>query len=123
MAPLFLYTLQFERNAQMKVFISQPMGNKTEEHIKQVRDKAIEWIKNRFGDDTEIIDSYIENAPVDAKPLWFLGKSIELLSTADFAVFVENWYDCRGCYIEMNCCACYNIPFDTLDCCYFEQSR
>lgn len=107
----------------MKVFISQPMGDKTEEYIKYVRNKTIEWLKNRFGNDVEIIDSYIEDSPVDAKPLWFLGKSIELLSTADFAVFVEDWYEYRGCLIEMHCCAHYSIPFDTLDRCYFEQTR
>lgn len=70
-----------------KLFISQPMKGKTDEEIKTERSKAIEKSKKLLGDDIEVIDSFFENAPTDAKPLWFLGKSLELLSGADVAVF------------------------------------
>jgi len=59
---------------QMKVFISQPMKDKTDEQIKEERAKAIKLIKEKYNEDVEIIDSFFENAPHDAKPLWFLGK-------------------------------------------------
>lgn len=58
----------------MKVFISQPMKDKTDEQIKEERAKAIKLIKEKYNEDVEIIDSFFENAPHDAKPLWFLGK-------------------------------------------------
>lgn len=37
-----------------------------------------------------MIDSFFQNAPADARPLWFLGKSLELLSTADIAYFAKD---------------------------------
>lgn len=95
----------------MKVFISQPMRGKTDEEILAVRKSVIAGIKSDFTDETiEIVDSFFEGAPVDVKPLWFLGKSIEKLSTADIAVFVEGYADARGCRIERECAYEYDIP-------------
>lgn len=91
------------------LFISQPMRDKTDEEIKKEREKAIALCKKYIGDDIEVIDSFFENAPHDAKPLWFLGKSIELLSRADYAYFCEGWEDARGCMIEHECAEKYGI--------------
>lgn len=94
----------------MKVFISQPMRDKTDEQIKQERLNAIEDIKYRFKtDDVEIIDSFFEGAPYDAKPLWFLSKSLELLSIADVIYMCNGWREYRGCRIEYLCAAEYGI--------------
>lgn len=93
----------------MKVFISQPMKDKTNEQIKETREKLIAKAKERFGEDIEIIDSFFENAPHDAKPLWFLAKSIEMLSTADVAYFSKGWNEARGCKIENMCAIEYGI--------------
>ena len=93
----------------MKVFISQPMKDKTNEQIKETREKLIAKAKERFGEDIEIIDSFFENAPHDAKPLWFLAKSIEMLSTADVAYFAKGWEEARGCRIENTCAIEYGI--------------
>lgn len=90
----------------MKVFISQPMKGLSEKEIKSNREKAIKNIKNLYGDDAEIIDSYIDS---DGTPLWCLGKSIELLSTADIAYFVKDWNTARGCRIEYMCADNYGI--------------
>ena len=57
----------------------------------------------------EVIDSFFQNAPADARPLWFLGKSLELLSTADIAYFAKGWEDARGCRIENQCAIEYGI--------------
>jgi len=80
----------------MKVFISQPMKGKTNEEIKAERERLIEKVRDLYGDDIEVIDSFFENAPVEAKPLWFLGKSLELLSTADIAAFARGWQNARA---------------------------
>lgn len=61
-------------------------------------------------EDVEVIDSFFQSAPADAKPLWFLGKSLELLSNADVAFFAEGWEDARGCRIEKMCAIEYGIP-------------
>ena len=93
----------------MKVFISQPMKGKTNEEIKAERNRLIGKVRALYGDDIEIIDSFFENAPVDARPLWFLGKSLELLATADVAAFARGWRDARGCRIENICAIEYGI--------------
>ena len=93
----------------MKVFISQPMKGKTNEEIKAERRRLIGKVRALYGDDIEIIDSFFENAPADASPLWFLGKSLELLATADVAAFARGWRDARGCRIENICAIEYGI--------------
>lgn len=92
-----------------KLFISQPMKGKTDEEIKEERRKAIAKAKEQVNDDVEIIDSFFENAPHDARPLWFLGKSLELLATADIAYFAKGWDAARGCKIEHLCAVEYGI--------------
>ena len=91
-----------------RLFISQPMNGKTDEEIKKERDSIIALCEGRYGG-VEVIDSYFEGAPHDAQPLWFLGKSLQLLSTADIAYFADNWQDYRGCRIEHTCAGEYGI--------------
>ena len=91
-----------------KLFISQPMKDKTNEEIKDERNEIVKRVTERFGE-VEVIDSFFENAPHDAKPLWFLGKSLELLSTADCAYFAEGWKEYRGCKIEHEAAVNYGI--------------
>lgn len=92
-----------------KLFISQPMKGKTNEEIEAERAKAIEAAKIALEDDVEVIDSFFKNAPVDARPLWFLGKSLELLSTADVAYFAKDWEKFRGYKIEHEAALEYGI--------------
>ena len=93
-----------------KLFISQPMNGKTDEEIKAERDEIVKRVTERFGD-VEVIDSFIEeNAPENANSgLWYLGKSLELLSIADCAYFAEGWKNYRGCKIERECAVQYGI--------------
>ncbi len=96
----------------MKIFISQPMKDLSEEEIRHNRMKAVKKIKSLYGDDAEIIDSFIEG---EGNSLWYLGKSIELLSTADVAYFLKGWNTARGCRIEYMCASNYGIGA------YFEE--
>jgi hypothetical protein len=94
----------------MKIFISQPMKDKTDEEILRERQIAIDSVKEKFpGEEIEVIDSFFRDAPHDARPLWFLGKSLELLSTADVAYFCKGWENARGCSIENTCAIEYGI--------------
>lgn len=92
-----------------KLFISQPMKGKTDEEILAVREKAIDSALLALGEEVEVIDSFFQSAPADARPLWFLGKSLELLSTADVAYFAKGWEEARGCRIEKMCAIEYGI--------------
>ena len=86
------------------------MKDKTNEEIKSERNEIIQRVKERYpNEEIEVIDSFFENAPHDAKPLWFLGKSLELLSTADIAYFADGWEEYRGCSIEHKCAIEYGI--------------
>lgn len=88
----------------MKVFISQPMRDKTDEQIKEERNRMIERVKELYpSEEIEIIDSFFENAPHEAKPLWFLAESLRLMSGADVVVFAPGWDQYRGCRIENTC--------------------
>ena len=92
-----------------KLFISQPMRGKTDEEILAVRKKAIESAERLLNEQVEVIDSFFQNAPAGARPLWYLGKSLELLSTADVAYFAKGWQKARGCRIENTCAIEYGI--------------
>ena len=92
-----------------KIFISQPMIDKTDEEIKEVRAEIAKKVAEKVGEEVEIVDSFFEGAPHDAKPLWFLGKSFQLLSTADIAVFGGEWYKYRGCKMEFKAATEYGI--------------
>lgn len=92
-----------------RLFISQPMRGKSDEQILKERQEAIEKAKEFCGEDVEVIDSFFQNAHADARPLWFLGKSLELLSTADIAYFAKGWQEARGCRIENECAIAYGI--------------
>ena len=92
-----------------KLFISQPMNGKTNEEILYVRKKAIESAERELGEKVEVIDSFFQDAPVNVNPLCFLGKSIELLSTADVVYFAKGWEEARGCRIENTCAIEYGI--------------
>lgn len=93
----------------MKYFISQEMKGRTDEEIKKEREEVISVMREE-NPDAEYIDSFFYGAPHDAKPLWFLGKSLELLSGADMCVFVDYAHEnARGCRIEYQACIAYGI--------------
>ena len=95
----------------MKVFISQPMNGKTDEEILETRKRITEMLYNTYPGSVEIIDSYIDEEPGKDinKPLWYLSKSIELLSEADTAYFAKGWGSARGCKIEYTCAEEYGL--------------
>ena len=92
-----------------KLFISQPMRGKTDEEILSVREKAIAKAKELVGEPVEVLDSFFQSAPVDAKPLWYIGESIKFLAEADVAYFAKGWENARGCRIEHECAKEYNV--------------
>ena len=93
-----------------KLFISQPMKGKSDADILAERQKAIKSAEEKIGEPVEVIDSFFQSAPVGAKPLWFIGKSLEFLSDADIAYFAKDWQKARGCKIEHERAVEYGIP-------------
>lgn len=95
----------------MKVFISQPMYGLSENQIKENREKAISKIKEKFGNDVEILDSFMEDyCPTKGHiALKFLAKSLEILGDADAIYMCEGAENARGCIIEHRCAVEYGI--------------
>lgn len=93
-----------------KLFISQPMRDKTTDEIKAQRTKMGEWFPNM-----EIIDSFFTDVIHETKPLWYLGESLKLLSQADYVYFSEGWEKYRGCKIEHECAESYGIDILTIE--------
>lgn len=84
----------------IKVFISQSMRDKTDEQIIEERQRAINIIKKKYGKDVEFLDSFFTDATHGSDPVWFLGKSLQVLSQANLAYFIGDWEKYRGCKIE-----------------------
>lgn len=95
----------------MKLFISQPMRDKTDEEIKTERMKAFYWVALNYpvgkDEEIEVIESFFEGAPTEATPLWYLGESIKLLGGADVVYFCKDWEKYNGCVIEHECAVRY----------------
>ena len=70
-----------------KLFISQPMRGKTDEEILKERERAIKHARDLLGEPVAVADSFFQEAPIDTKPLWYLGESLKVLADADVAYF------------------------------------
>ena len=93
----------------MKVFISQPMRGLTDNEITRLREEGKQKFLEMYTGDEEVefISSFITDFPADTPPLYFLGRSFELLSGADVALFIGDWGDARGCRMEHLACEEY----------------
>lgn len=100
----------------VRLFISQPMRGKSDEEIESKREDLIAIAKAVYAGrgEVEVIDSFFKgglDVPAGAKaPLYYLSKSLELLATADVAIFAEDWWEARGCRIEHECAKQYRVP-------------
>lgn len=92
-----------------KLFVSQPMRGKTVEEILKERKALIAKVEERTGEKFEVLETFFEDAPAEASPLWYLGKSLEYLADADLAVFALDWPSARGCRIEHEAAVQYGI--------------
>ena len=99
----------------VRLFISQPMRGKSDEEIESEREKLVEIAEAvYFGrGEVEVIDSFFKgglDVPAGTKaPLYYLSKSLELLATADVAIFAKDWREARGCRIEHECADGYGV--------------
>ena len=92
-----------------QIFVSQPMNGKTSEQIQAKRKDVAMIMKNYFEENVEVLDITVEDVPKKATPLWYLGKALEIMSTADAVVFTKGWEKYRGCRIEHTCAVEYGL--------------
>ena len=63
----------------MKVFISQPMREQTEEAILKARSEAVKKVKSMYGEDVEILNSFFDDfntSNVKNPAIAYLAKSM-----------------------------------------------
>lgn len=91
------------------VFISQPMGGKTDEEIMHERQRVASILLNTVGP-FHLLDTCFTEKIGTGTSLEYLGESIKYLSQADIAVFCPGWEGHAGCKVEHLCCEEYGIP-------------
>ena len=100
----------------MRAMLSQPMAGKTEEEIREARERAIsvleakgyEIVNTLFTDEWYSQESMKERGVVQI-PLCFLAKSLENMSLCHAAFFCKGWERSRGCMIEHAAAKAYGL--------------
>lgn len=95
-----------------KLFISVPMKGRTEENIQKSFKQMKDIAEAMFGEELEVIDTWISEEPSDDTKnhgVWYLGKSIELLSKADYFIGIGYFERFNGCNAELGIAESYGI--------------
>lgn len=100
----------------MRAMLSQPMTGKTEQEIRETRDRAIavltakgyEIVNTLFTDEWYSDNSMKERGVVQI-PLCFLAKSLEKMSLCHVAYFCKGWETTRGCRLEHEAAKAYGV--------------
>ena len=99
---------------QKKLFVSLPMRDRDIEDIRSDMVTITNFISFQLDEQYELINTLIDDKPptdIEDPGVWYLGRSISMLSQADLVVFDASWREARGCIIEHMVCALYNIPY------------
>jgi len=93
----------------MKVMISQAMNGKTEEQIRNAREKIVNKLENLGW---EVVDTiFAQETPKNCDTaLYYLSKSIAAIGKVDAVMFMNGWQNARGCKIEHEICQQYEKP-------------
>ena len=104
-----------ERKQKMYVFISQPMERLTNDEFKQrrLKLKISDMVKRRYPTEKIrfITNPLIANSPHnDSLIVWYLGKSLKRIASANLVFFPKDWESDYICSLEHEICRYYNIP-------------
>lgn len=110
--------IELSELATMKIFIAQPMSGVPDEEVEEIREKVTKLMKNKYGDNIEIIDQFhvpeeeMAKEPLERPGIHLLGRSIQFLADADLVVFTSDFLHAKGCCVELAVCKEYDIPFE-----------
>lgn len=95
-----------------KLYISCPMKGRTEEAIRHDMDRMHKMAEIVFDQELEVVPTYVKHDPPETgnKAIWYLGESIKKMSEADYFIGVMGAYGARGCRVEAETAAAYEIP-------------
>ncbi|MDO4444687.1 MAG: DUF4406 domain-containing protein [Bacillota bacterium] len=99
-----------------KAMLSQPMAGKTDEEIKETRERAIKFLEsldyevvNTLFTDEWYSEESMKERGVANRPLCFLAKSLENMSLCHAVLFCKGWEKTRGCRIEHDAAVAYGL--------------
>lgn len=94
-----------------KAFISVPMKNRFRWEIQDDIKAMIAKVMEKY-DNVDFINTVVEDKPpyeTSNQAIWYLSKSIELLSTCDILVCKKNVDNYNGCFIEKEIAKRYGL--------------
>lgn len=101
---------------KLKAMLSQPMASKTDEEIKEARERAIQALEKKGYEvvNTLFTDEWYSKEAMEQRgvvqiPLCFLAKSLENMSKCHAAYFCKGWRQARGCRIEHEAALAYGL--------------
>ena len=105
-----------ELKRRKKVMISQPMRGLTDDQIIQTKIKAVKKLESMG---YEVVNSFF-NTEYDSKdklfnkgviqiPIYFLHRSLEVMSLCDTMYFCKGWDKTNGCIIEHDVATRYGM--------------
>ena len=107
-----------------RLFVSLPMRDRDLEDIHADMVTITNFISFQLDEEYELINTLIDDEPpvdIDDPGVWYLGRSISMLSEADLVAFDSSWREARGCIIEHMVCSLYNIPYVDISMNYHED--
>lgn len=109
-----------EQNAVMEPIretwmLSHPMSGIPEEEVIAFRKEVIEAFTKGMiqkGIAVEFIDNYHhENLPENATRIEHLAESIRRMKDVKHVIFCGNWWESKGCWVELEICKQYGIRY------------
>lgn len=94
-----------------KAFISVPMKDRSRYEIRDDILAMQKAVDEKYGG-VEFINTIVQDKPpykTNNQAIWYLGKSIELLSQCDILVCKKNVDGYNGCYIEKEIAKRYGL--------------
>lgn len=100
----------------MKAMIIQPMSGKTDKEIIEVHKKVINVLEKSGYEvvDTLFTDEFykdenLRNIGIVQIPVYFISKSLQMMSYCDAVYLCKGWRDVRGCIIEHEVAKAYGL--------------
>jgi len=97
----------------MKIFISQPLFERTYDEILKKRQLIIDKLWNEFGKDIEVIDCFTDYS-ASINPILYLEKNLDRLRISDLIYFSSDWFESKNSQMEHTCAMLYhkNIEYE-----------
>lgn len=97
----------------MRAMIIQPMNGKTDQEIREEREKAVALLES-YGYDVEntlfdMDDDWLRSTGYKHIPLVYLAESLKVMSRCDAVYLCEGWQNARGCLLEYAAAVQYGL--------------